>query len=345
MVRSSICRKFAAIGCGRSFLPLLLLFSALASVLPAQGQDADGLAGAQPAAGLSGLDADQQPTCVSRKPLSSTMLNDHSVEVGPVDGNPRVHVAGVGKSRSSQTPKELRRVYEIFAEAARKGNAGAQVNVAVASLAGWGTQANPGAGLYWLNEAARQGYGLAYFDLGVLYQTGCGVRQDYAEAARYFRLGAEANHAASQMNLGYLHDQGLGVARDPAQAAAWYRRAAEQGLAEAQFNLGDLYARGEGIERNEPEALLWFQKAALQGHTTAQLMLAAMCAQGRGTSQNLVMAYRWLTVARLSGDARAEVQLRSIEPRLTGAEVAEAKAQAAQVLQRAAAKRMVAALR
>jgi TPR repeat protein len=234
---------------------------------------------------------------------------------------------------SAETKRILKQAHDAFERSARKGESAAQVNLAVASLAGWGVSPNAGAALYWLGEAARQGYALAHFDLGVLYQNGCGVRQDYGEAARYFRLGADANDAASQLNLGYFYDQGLGVVRDRAQAASWYRKAAEAGLAEAQFNLADLYVRGEGVPLDEAMAFLWFHQAAQHGHTAAQLMLAAMYSQGRGAQKNLLAAYTWLLVAQLEGDARAEKRLTWLETQFPPAQLAAAKTRATSLAQ------------
>src|SRR4029077_8111373 len=78
-----------------------------------------------------------------------------------------------------------------FEQAARKGYAPAQVNLAVMYINGWGTPTNYGAALRWLYEAANRGYARAYYNLGILYQQGHGVPKDQAEAFRYFRKGAE----------------------------------------------------------------------------------------------------------------------------------------------------------
>jgi TPR repeat protein len=289
--------------------------------------------------------------CVSPDLVRQIQIAGGAVFVEPGGEERKTSQAGRGSSGNITAGSDQSRAkaYEAFEKNARRGDPAAEVNLAVAILAGWNAAAeaqpaSAGAPLYWLSEAAWQGYALAYFDLGVLYQNGCGVQQDYAEAARYFRKGADANHAASQMNLGYLYDQGWGVERDRGQAAAWYRRAAEQGLAGAQFNLGDLYAQ-EGTSRDESEALVWFHRAAAQGHTMAQLMLGAMYAQGRGTPRNLSMAYQWLTAARLAGDIWAEGQLRAVEAHLSAREIAEAKAQAVRLLQSTPVKTPVAVLR
>jgi TPR repeat protein len=212
-----------------------------------------------------------------------------------------------------------------FEQAARKGYAPAQVNLAVMYLNGWEMPANYGTALRWLLEAARQRYARAYYNLGILYQQGQGVRQDDAEALRYFRLGAEAGDAGAQTNLGYMYDNGIGVAKDPRAAARWYRKAADNGNAFAQNNLADLYLRGEGVAQNDATAFRLFQQAASQGQTGARIKLGYMYSAGRGTAKDLMIAYTWISAASIAGDERGRDLLQSIESKLSASQIAQAK--------------------
>jgi TPR repeat protein len=272
-------------------------------------------------------------SCVSAAMIRQMVRGGNSIRVSP--SVERSHDVGAAENEKgiafAQTPESVRtldQAHRWFEKAARKGYAPAQVNLAVLSLAGWGTTPNAGTALYWLREAARQQYPLAYFDLGVLYLEGCGVPRDHAEAFRYFEQGADAGDAPAEMNLGYLYDQGRGVAQDRSQAAAWYRKAAENGVAQAQYNLADLYVRGEGVPRDEATAFAWFQKAAVQGHTGARVMLGTMYAEGRGTGKNLQAAYEWISAAVLQGDARGAETLAIVERDLTPEQLAKSKARA-----------------
>jgi len=240
----------------------------------------------------------------------------------------RENEKGIALAQAQDVLRTLREAHNWFEKGARKGYAPAQVNLAVSTLAGWGTPPSAGTALYWLREAARQGYALAYFDLGVLYMNGCGVHRDYHEAFSQFEQGAKAGDSAAQTNLGYLYDQGLGVARDRAQAAVWYRQAAESGVAEAQYNLADLYARGEGVPRDPSTAFAWFQKAAQQGHTAARIMLGFMYMEGRGTEKNLPSAFEWLSAATLQGDTRGTAAVEALEHELTPEQLSQSKMRA-----------------
>lgn len=237
-----------------------------------------------------------------------------------------------GSEPGAADTQKRKEAYRIFSREAQQGNPAAMVNLAVASLAGWGMRPNAGAALYWLKAAADRGYGAAFYNLGILYFKGCGVRQDDAQAFHYFDLGARSGYAPAQVNLGYFFDHGLSVRQDRVAAAHWYRQAAESGEAQAQYNLGDLYLHGEGVAKDESTAFVWFQKAALQGHTSAQIMTGSMLGAGRGTSKNLAAAYLWTFAATLRGDDRGAAELRVLERQLTSGEIEEAKVRAHSLL-------------
>ena len=240
----------------------------------------------------------------------------------------RDYSKGIAAAKAPETEKTMTEAHKWFQKAARHGYARAEVNLAVLSLAGWGTRPNAGEALYWLHAAAEQGYAPALFDLGIVYLEGCGVRRDYAEAFRFFERGALAGDSAAQMNLGYLYDQGWGVGQNRAEAAKWYRRAAESGEARAQYNLGDLYLRGEGVPHDEAAAFAWFQKAALGGHAEARIMLGSMYAAGRGTPADPAAAYMWLTLAAAQGDSRGNAMLETLRLQMTSAQLEEAAGRA-----------------
>jgi uncharacterized protein len=212
-----------------------------------------------------------------------------------------------------------------FEEAAHKGYAPAQVNLAVMYSNGWGTVPNNAAALHWLQIAAAQEYGRAYYNLGVFYMEGKGVSQDYAEAMRYFEKGAAAGDSRAQNNAGYLYDHGLGVKRDLAKAAEFYKQAADGGDPMGESNLADLFLRGEGVAANDAEAFRLFEKAAVQGHTGARIKLGYMYEEGRGTDRNAQAAYEWIMAATLAGDQRGQYLIKPLESKLTAEQIQRAK--------------------
>jgi len=234
-----------------------------------------------------------------------------------------------------------------FQQAAQRGSAPAQVNLAVMYINGWGTNGsgtngwgtngsiapansstNYGLALHWLHAAADQHFARAYYNLGILFLEGKGVHQDYAEALQWFQKGADAGDASSQVNLGYLYDQGLGCSKNAKTAVAWYRKAADAGTPLAENNLADMYLRGEGVEKNTDEAFRLFQKAAEASVTGARIKLGYMYANGLGAPKDPAAAYAWVASASLAGDRRGEYLLPSLELLLTPQQISAAKQRA-----------------
>lgn len=302
----------------RAYRPLGMCFLLVLTVAFAPGQ-----VRAQENAGSPCVPADFAPLIVPE---------GRSVRVNPVleQASPRGSRLGRTAAVAPTPPanRAMKESYNIFEKEARQGHAPAMVNLAVSSLAGWGTQPNAGAALYWLHAAAQQGFAPAFYDLGILYFKGCGVHQDYGEAFRFFDQGARKGDAAAQVNLGYLYDHGLGISQDHAAAAHWYHQAAETGEPQAQYNLADLYLHGEGVSQDDATAFAWFQKSAIQGHAGARIMLGSMFAAGRGTSKDLVSAYLWISAALLQGDSRGNATLLSLKGQLSPTQLAQAKSRA-----------------
>ena len=92
---------------------------------------------------------------------------------------------------------------------------------------------------------------------------------DFAKAYEICRPLAEAGLADAEFALGVMHQNGEGAVRDYAQAAIWYAKASEQGHADAQFNLGTMYRYGIGLTQNLVEAYALFDVAAASGHGEA----------------------------------------------------------------------------
>lgn len=124
-----------------------------------------------------------------------------------------------------------------------------------------------------LLQAAKMGDALAQVGVGECYQAGTEVRQSFDKAFDWYLKAAEQGNASGQYRLGVLYWRGLGVPQDEAKAVAWWRFAAEQGNRNAQRSLGDAYGLGRGVPWDYVEAAKWYRLAADQGDVTAQLNL------------------------------------------------------------------------
>ncbi|MCX7354082.1 MAG: tetratricopeptide repeat protein [Alphaproteobacteria bacterium] len=174
-----------------------------------------------------------------------------------------------------------------------------------------------------LKNAAMRGEAAAQHDLAILYAQGNGVTQDYREAARWFREAALQGVANAQYNLGVLHERGLGVQKDPLEALLWYLSAAEQNHTAAQYNVGVAYAEGRGIPQNYTEAQKWFLKAAERGLGKAQYNLGILYEEGLGGPTNLIEAYRWYKIAATQDEPDAQRRLGEIARKMNAQQIAK----------------------
>ena len=215
-------------------------------------------------------------------------------------------IATVGLGQ--ETVKALR-------ERAERGDAQAEVRLALAFEDGREVARDYAEAVRWLRKAAEQGNADARIRLGDLYFEGLGVRGSNAEAAHWYgcqpsaaedlaacallRRRAEEGDAHAQFSLGRVYELPqrfpfrFPMKRSDAEAARWYRKAAEQGDAEAQTELARLYEYGSGVPRNDAEAVRWYRKAAEQGITAARFRLADLYFSGTGVEQDFAEAARW----------------------------------------------------
>ena len=100
--------------------------------------------------------------------------------------------------------------------------------------------ANPSKAADLLSEAAAKGHATAQYQLADMYARGHGLVQDYTQAVALFQRSAEQGCGSAQYRLGLLYADGLGVCRDSKQAAHWLQRAADQGCAHAVAALSRL---------------------------------------------------------------------------------------------------------
>jgi len=164
------------------------------------------------------------------------------------------------------------------------------------------------------------------------HETGVTQRPDRVTGRRIsWMLGLPAlilalGFASSPALAGYRDGRAAYKAKNYAKAAEEFRKAAERGSARAQYYLGLMYRRGNGVTADDAEARRWFLKASERGHAIAQATLASLMRRGKGGPKELVEAYKWLSLSLKKRPSEKHAHnLRSIEKRLTYAEIAEAK--------------------
>ena len=176
-----------------------------------------------------------------------------------------------------------------------------------------------------LKNAAKQGNAMAQVLLGFMYKNGKGLKQNSKEAVNSFRLAAEQGDADGQYNLGTMYDSGQGVKLDYKEAAKWYQLAAEQGVADAQLRLGLMYQMGQGARQDYNESGKLFRNAAEQGDADAQLLLGLANWSGRGVAQDPVRAYMWTNIAAANGSHEALKERDMIAKKMTPKQIEQAQ--------------------
>ncbi|ODT76030.1 MAG: hypothetical protein ABS76_32360 [Pelagibacterium sp. SCN 64-44] len=156
-----------------------------------------------------------------------------------------------------------------------------------------------------LREAAAKGSAAAQFEVAAIYGEGRTVEKDFAEAAKWYERSAAQGFAPAQYRLGNLYEVGSGVDKDMEQARLWYQRGAESGNRMAMHNLAALYAGGQLGDQQFELAAEWFEKAANFGMTDSQFNLGMLYARGLGVEQSFEQSYKWFSLAARSGDKDA----------------------------------------
>jgi TPR repeat protein len=118
-------------------------------------------------------------------------------------------------------------------------------------------------------EAAKLGNAAAQLQVGWHYEFGKGVRRNLKEAARWYLAAAEQGDALAQCNLATMYETGNGIGENWMEAAHWYLQAAKQNDVRGLYNMGRAYEFGIGVPQNRSAAISFYKKAAAKGDTEA----------------------------------------------------------------------------
>lgn len=113
--------------------------------------------------------------------------------------------------------------------------------------------------LPWYRQAAEKGDADAQVQLAELYDAGEGVPADMDAAVFWYEKAAAQGHEEAELALAQYYSDDLG---DNLRAKGYYQQAADQGSEVAQLKLGLLYLGETGIERDVVQAWLYLSLAA-----------------------------------------------------------------------------------
>ncbi|MBR5946419.1 sel1 repeat family protein, partial [bacterium] len=206
-------------------------------------------------------------------------------------------------------PQNSNMAAKLLKEAAEKGHANAQFNLAVCFARGIGVNMDHGQTLIWLEKAAANGHPQAKEFLEELKRDGgLEAPADLKEVTE----AAEKGDAEAQCKLAMIYYMGQGVPRDLDKMIYWLEKSAGQGFAEAQFRLGCAYNDGTGVPQDEKKAAELFAKSAEQGYADGQYGLGLCYEKGEGVPKDEEQAIKWYTLAGEQGVAEAQYNLAAI---------------------------------
>lgn len=175
-----------------------------------------------------------------------------------------------------------------------------------------------------LRQAAMRGDATAQIEVASRFAAGQGVERDLQQSFQWYGRAATQGAAIAQYRLAALYERGLGATRDTERARIWYARAAEQGNVKAMHNLAVLNASGN--RSDYAAAAKWFALAAEFGLTDSQVNLAILYQNGMGVPKDLARAYKWLALAGRGGDRDAAGRMAQAKTSLSPAELEAADA-------------------
>ena len=153
--------------------------------------------------------------------------------------------AKVKKRRSStrQTTTSTTKGYsQTLVNAAKAGDANAQVYLGMCFEQGEGVQKDEQKALYWYDKAAANGnsYGQAY--AAMMYLQGTGTEVNEQKAFQLAQSSANQSNDYGEYVLGICYLYGLGVETDVKMAWNWLMKASNQGVEPAKNALNEILA-------------------------------------------------------------------------------------------------------
>ncbi|CAG8574185.1 8985_t:CDS:2 [Racocetra persica] len=161
------------------------------------------------------------------------------------------------------TDKSDTESFDLFLNAATKGNVIAQYFVGRCYEVGWNTKKSIKEAIEWYNKAIGDGCPAAECMLGNYYYK----NGEYIRAFKLLESAVKKGNVAAMHTLGLCYQKGRGTNANIAEGFKLFEEAAKMGLPSSQYELGQCYEYGKGTKENLEKALDWYQKAAEKDRT------------------------------------------------------------------------------
>lgn len=202
--------------------------------------------------------------------------------------------------------RDAAQAIDWYGRAIDQGSIPAMVGLAGLISAGEVPGQGPEDAFQLYRQAAEKGNKTAFYHVGICLLQGTGVAADPKEARRWLLRAADGGIIGAMRVLGLIHLHGLGGEPvDMGQAETWLRRGAVKGDSESMVLLADLHASGRATVANQAEAILWYVTASEAGHARAATALGKAHLTGNG-----VLADHARAVTCFEQAAEADVEAR-----------------------------------
>lgn len=227
-----------------------------------------------------------------------------------------------GDCEARYAAREYGRAFVLCIDAAERGHAMAQYNLAQMYRAGDGVERDAKQAHRWYEVAASQGgiaAAAASVGLAEMYYGGDGVERDYGLARHHLeqavRMAGQhsdflAGHYYSSLAMMYRY--GIGAERNAAVARRWMERAVARQLRYSHQILARMYYTGEGGRRDYDKAFKLLREClvlngCIAGHILDEDMhlFGRMHELGRGAPRDYSVAAEWYGRASANGHARS----------------------------------------
>lgn len=225
-------------------------------------------------------------------------------------------------------PPDTARGVQLVREAAAAGDPAGMRLLAHLESTGRFVPSDPAGAMHLYEEAIGHGDAGSYDPLAMAYLFGRGVAKDQDKAMLLLRTGAAASDPNALLHLGEMYERGdleTHVPRDRAHAAELYRGAVAGENVVAMSRLGHMLLTGAGVPEDRKQAVAFLEIAAEAGVAPAQAELSAVLAN-EASPDARIRAYAWSYLASLRGNKSALDTMMSLSGKLSGKQIADAKA-------------------
>lgn len=212
--------------------------------------------------------------------------------------------------------KDYKKAYELFIDAAEKGNTESLHNLGVIYFEGYGIKKDYKMAFDFFNAASKNGYAQSLHNLGIMYLKGLGVEENHNIARKYLEKSVSKGYEESLKVLDSIDRMNklfdnfdlkkaleLYGKEEYEEAIKIFKTLPDSDV--ALYYLGICHLTGQGVATNHKEAFFLLDKSSSKGNKNAKNQLALMYYLGIGTKQDIKKAEELYEISCKNGFKKA----------------------------------------